>query len=167
MKKRILSIDPSVMNSAGWSTVDFELGVDGRQILAEDFRWGAWKLNGFNFQQRCGDLKDYIQMEIGHFDELICEWPMFYESAKGQTSARQGHTINLAGIAMFIAGWFHCDAKNLFLYTAPDWKGSVTKKVTAKRFFKTFGVDPINLQHDAVDATMMLVRHCQRQGYYS
>ncbi len=105
-------------------------------------------------------------MEIGEFDVLVCEWPMFYEGEKGQTSARQGHTINLAGIAMFIAGWFQVPFKNLYLYTAPQWKGTVSKQVTAKRFLKLFGEEYMGTDHNAIDAIMLGIHHCKAVGYH-
>jgi len=153
---RILSIDPSV-NSVGWATAD----------ITEDsaaFNWGVWQVSGLNFLMRCADVRDYILQEIGEFEELVVEWPMFYDSEKGHVAARQGHTINLAGIAMYICGYFQLPHQKMRLYTAPDWKGTVPKQVTARRFFKQFGVDPMKVDHNAVDACMMLLYHCQKEG---
>lgn len=161
---KILAIDPSVMNSAGWATVELEWtnSKAERKLVKEEWNWGAWEISGFNFQQRCCDLKDYIEMEIGTFDQLVLEWPMFYDSQKGQTAAREGYTINLAGIAMFTAGWFHMPSKQTFLYTAPDWKGQLTKAITARRFYKLFGINQMTVDHNAIDACMMLVHHCRK-----
>ena len=159
---KILAIDPSVMNSAGWAVVNITWSAEGK--AEEEWDWGAWALNGMNFQMRCTDLKDYITRDIGHFDVLVCEWPMFYASAKGQMAARQGYTINLAGIAMYIAGWFQVPHRSLFLYTAPDWKGTQKKAITARRFYKLFGLTETTVDHNAIDATMMLVHHCRLEA---
>lgn len=162
---KILALDPSVMNRCGWATCDLEWGPDGK-LTKELWNWGFWEISGMNFQMRCNDLKDYIEQspEVQEFTHLVCEWPTFYDSAKGQIAAQQGYTINLAGIAMFIAGWFHVTHQRLCLYTAPDWKGTVKKAVTARRFFKLFGLDEMKVDHNAIDACMMLVYHCKKTG---
>jgi hypothetical protein len=151
---RILSIDPSASRTAGWGLVD--LSTD-----PEEWNFGAWELSGINFQARCRDLVDHIDEDIGHFDQLVLEWPMYYDCDRGEVAAREGHTINLSGIAMFIAGWYRMEAKDTFLYTAPDWKGTVSKKVTARRFLKAFGEQYHATDPNAIDACMMLVFHCR------
>lgn len=169
---KILAIDPSVMNRAGWATVHLEwensetlpLAKRGK-LTREDWSWGFWEINGMNFQMRCSDLKDWIEQDgLSNFDSLVCEWPMFYSNARGQIAAQQGYTVNLAGIAMFIAGWFRVDFRKLFLYTAPNWKGTVKKAVTQRRFFRLFGLNDQSVDHNAVDACMMLVFHCRKVG---
>lgn len=166
---RILALDPSVMNRCGWAVVELEweksidLPLHQRgKLLRDDWDFGSFEISGLNFQMRCSDLKDWI-VQLGFaFDTLVCEWPTFYASAKGQIAAQQGYTINLAGIAMYIAGFFQVDFRRLFLYTAPDWKGTVKKAVTARRFFKLFNIDPMKVDHDTIDACMMLVWHCSK-----
>lgn len=153
---KILAIDPSV-NQCGWATVEIT-------ETSAEFKWGMWEISGINFQMRCADIRDYIISDVGEFDEFVGEWPMYYDSEKGRVAAKQGFTINLAGIVMFIAGWFQIIHQRLHLYTAPEWKGTVPKAVTARRFFKVFGVDSATVDHNAVDATMMLHFHCKLKG---
>lgn len=161
--QRILALDPSVMNRCGWACVELEWNRHGK-LLRDDWDFGSFEVNGMNFQMRCNDLKDHI-IHLGfEFDTLVVEWPTYYGSAKGQIAAQQGHTINLAGIAMFIAGFFQVDFRRLFLYTAPDWKGTVQKAVTARRFFRMFGISEMKVDHDTIDAVMMLVWHCKKKG---
>lgn len=162
-ERRILAIDPSVMNRLGWSLLELEWDEAG-VLLKEDWSWGAWELSGMNFLMRCVDARSYIEAEIGEFDELVVEWPMYYDSAKGQVAARQGYTINLAGIAMYLVGWFQLPHQQVFLYTAPDWKGTVPKQVTARRFYKLFNINVMTVDHNAIDATMMLYFHVQKTG---
>lgn len=158
---RYLAIDPSVMNRAGWATLDVERDANGK-LTKEDWHWGCWEINGMNFKMRCTDLKDYIERDIGHFDMLIGEWPCFYAGQKGEIAARQGWTINLAGILMYVAGWFQVGHKKLQLFTAPEWKGTVPKQVTARRFYKLFGINSMNVDHNAIDATMLLYFYSQK-----
>lgn len=162
------------MNRCGYATADYEWeGGDPKKgkrpqgaLLKEEWDWGFWEISGLNFQMRCADLRDHItslQNEF-NFDTLVCEWPSFYDSARGQIAAQQGYTINLAGIAMYIAGWFHIPHQRLFLYTAPNWKGTVKKEATARRFYRLFGLNSVTVDHNAVDATMMGVYHMRAQG---
>jgi hypothetical protein len=160
-KRRILCLDPSAADTTGYCLIDLEWDEAG-VLLKEDFIWGSWSLSGLNFLMRCVDLKDYILQDIGEFDELVVEWPMYYDSTKGAVASRQGYTINLAGIAMFIVGWFHIPHQQVFLYTAPDWKGTVPKQVTARRFFKMFNVNVVEQDEHAIDATMMGVYHIKK-----
>jgi hypothetical protein len=160
---RILALDPSV-NNVGWATLDLEFDSENNRVVKEDWNWGTWELNGQNFLMRCGDCRDYILQEIGDFDFLVVEWPMYYDSDKGSVAARQGYTINLAGVAMYICGYFQLHHTKMRLYTAPDWKGTTPKKVTARRFFRLFDVNINDIDEHAIDAVMMLLYHCRKEG---
>lgn len=158
---RILALDPSVANRCGWAVTHLAWDAAGK-LLKEDWDFGSFEVCGMNFQMRCSDLRDHI-IHLGfNFDTLVMEWPTYYDSAKGQIAAQKGYTINLAGIAMYIAGYFQVDFRKLFLYTAPDWKGTVQKAVTARRFFRLFGMSEMKIDHDTIDAVMMLIYHCKR-----
>ena len=169
---KILALDPSVMNRCGWATAKLEW-ADGDhttpamqrgKLVTEEWNWGSWEINGMNFKVRCVDLKDWIERDIGEFDMIVIEWPMFYSGHKGMIAAQEGYTINLAGIAMFIVGWFRVPARWVYLYTAPTWKGTVSKMITARRFFKLFNLVETEVDHDAIDACMMLVYHVRTIG---
>lgn len=134
-------------------------------IKPENWFWTAWALDGFNFKMRCHDLVHRIEEAgLDDFDELIIEWPTFYDSEKGATAARQDTTLFLAGIAMFVAGYFQVEAKNLHMITAPMWKGQVTKEITVRRFLKLFGEEYRQTDHNAVDAIMMLIKFCEKRA---
>ncbi len=162
--ERILALDPSVMNRCGWACVVLTFNEFGA-VEKDEWDFGFFEIDGTNFQMRCSDLKDHITHLAFEFDILVVEWPTFYAGTKGQIAAQQGYTINLAGIAMYVAGYFHVDFRKLFLYTAPNWKGTVKKAVTARRFFRMFGMSELKVDHNAIDACMMLVYHCRQQGY--
>lgn len=149
----ILAIDPSAARRTGWATYN---------TLTHEWEWGDIPIEGFNFKVRCQNLVDSISATVGEFEQLVCEWPTFYGSQRGHIAAQQGYTINLAGVVMFIAGWFHVAPRDLTLYTAPVWKGSVPKQVTARRFFKIFKIHPRSISHDTIDAVMMLYYHIQQ-----
>lgn len=153
---KILGLDPSI-KTVGWSVATIT-------DIEAKFEWGMWPLSGLNFLMRCADLRDYIISDIGEFDEMVIEWPMFYDSEKGHVAARQGDTINLAGVGMYVAGYFHLPHQKIHLYTAPDWKGTVPKQVTGRRFFQQFGVNYLQVDNNAVDATMMVLQHCKKHG---
>ena len=168
---KILALDPSAMHKTGWATVHLEwengetlpLAKRGK-LTREEWDWGFWEIDGWNFQCRCNDLKEHIIATVDEFDQLVIEWPMFYGSSKGQIAAEKGYTINLAGLAMYIAGWFQVHWKDVHLYTAPSWKGTVKKAITARRFYRLFGLSEMTVDHNAIDACMMLVHHCNHVG---
>lgn len=159
---KILSLDPSV-NHVGWATLEIEKGAE---VSEGSWDWGCWELDGFNFEQRCQDLRDRIFDDIGEFDKLILEWPAFYDSIKGKVAAKQGYTMNLAGIAMYVVGWFQLDCSQYHLVTAPQWKGTTPKHVTAKRFFEAFGSNYLHETEHAIDATMLLLAFGRKQGWF-
>lgn len=160
---KILSLDPSV-NHVGWALLNIEKGAD---VSEGSWDWGCWELDGFNFAQRCQDLRDNILETVGEeFDILALEWPTFYDSMKGKVAAKQGYTLNLAGISMYVAGWFRMDCSQVHLVTAPQWKGNTPKHVTAKRFFEAFGENYLKESEHAIDATMLLLAYGRKQGWF-
>lgn len=133
MKRMIsLSIDPSIHN-VGWSTANSEA-----KMSKKAWRWGTFKLTGSSLEMKLIDLRDQINSEIGPFDFLVTEKPAFFSSERGQIAAHMNYTIDLAAVNYYIAGWFHMDHRHHFAITANQWKGSVEKKVTARRFFRAF-----------------------------
>lgn len=158
--RKVLSLDPSV-NNVGFATL--QIFDNGEQL----WNWGMWELDGYNLLQRCADLRAYIQLSGNDdFTYLICEWPTFYGSEKGEVAAKQNFTINLAAVAMYVAGFFHLPVESIELVTAPQWKGQADKRMTARRFFKHFGIDDaLHIDHNAVDATMLLLARAKKHGW--
>jgi len=152
---KYLAVDPSYANRAGWATYD---------TSTCEWEWGSYEVDGLNFKVRCWNLFNSLSRNQGKPDHLILEWPTYYGGERGQIAAAKSYTINLAGIVMFVVGAFAMPAKDYTLYTAPDWKGSVSKQVTARRFFKMFKVELNQVDHDTIDAVMMLVYHLQLIG---
>jgi hypothetical protein len=156
---KILALDPSV-NQVGFATL--QISPEGEQ----QWNWGSWTLDGYNLLQRCADLRAYIQQSGNDdFTHLILEWPTFYGSEKGQIAAKQNYTINLAAVAMYIAGFFRLDPDNIELVTAPQWKGSADKRITARRFFRVFGEDALQVDNHAVDAVMLLLARARKRRF--
>lgn len=156
----VLSIDPSVR----------ELGFAALQIENDKrhWYWGLIKPEGFNFIGKlfdiCEMLIQYLPVPIdGNSIELVIEWPQFFNSAKGQTAAVQGDTLLLAGVNAFIVGYFQI--RKTTLRTAVEWKGSVPKQITMRRFLKQFDTKWHDLNHNVVDAIMILHDHCVRNSY--
>jgi hypothetical protein len=64
----------------------------------------------------------------------------------------------------YIAGFFRLPWQNIHFITATKWKGSVSKEITRRRFFKHMGIKQIyTIDHNAVDAVMMLLEFCKRK----
>ena len=154
---KILSLDVSV-NNVGWAV--FDTKKQGK----EKWSWGTYTLEGFNYDMRLTDLKDRI-IEEGHKDaeHLVIEWPMFYQSTKGMIAAHNNYTIDLAGVCMYIAGWLRLDHRHYHRITASKWKGQVPKAITARKFFKHFGIPLGKVSEHAIDATMMLKFFIEQQ----
>lgn len=132
MKMRSLSLDPSVHN-VGWSLVN-----PGKSTREKAWRWGTFKLEGNSLEMKLIHLRDQIIETVGEFEFLITEKPAFFSSERGQIAAHMNYTINLAAVNYYIAGWFHMDHRHHFAITANQWKGSVPKAVTARRFLRYF-----------------------------
>lgn len=148
---RFLSLDPSV-NNVGWTL------FDSKKKEKKQWRWGTFVLEGFNREQRVADLKGMIDLTIGDFDHLIGEYPTFFSAERGQIAAHKGYTIDLAFILGYIAGSYHKDHRTFHPFTPVQWKGSVKKEITARKFFRVFKVRLSTLSEHAIDSTMML-RH--------
>ena len=179
---RVLSLDPSV-NRCGYAsalftplpgfrypTVDAKGDcIEAVQPASWDERsskwsWGFFDMTALGYIARLHEICGYISlMYPDGFDILICEWPAFYDVERGHVAAVRGDTINLAGINCFVAGWFRVPSNRLTFITATKWKGSVNKEITRQRFFRSFGINKIySVDHNAVDAAMMLLTWCQR-----
>lgn len=176
---RVLSIDPSI-NNVGWTLFEitdqhrdaFRQALKGGALTplkAEQFasvakrqvwKWGTIQLEGTNLQMRIMDLVHMLIIKTeGRFDYLITEKPAFYSSEKGVIAARQNYTIDLAAVGYFVAGWFRMDHRKHHPITAITWKGSVSKQITAKAFFRFFGDEAKaakGTSEHSIDSTMLL-----------
>lgn len=149
---RIVAIDPSV-NNVGWAIFDSEKkSKDGRAAWS----WGKWSLEGDNYQMRLVDIVDRMSEVIGELHILITEWPMFFSSQAGQVAAHNNYTINLAGMCGYIAGRYNLNHRQWITVTANTWKGTVSKGVTARKFFRYFKRDTNRFSDHEIDAVMIL-----------
>lgn len=145
-----VSIDPSV-NFVGWSS--FNSRAKSR---SKAWKWGTIRPEGVNLEMRIMNLIEELAPIMEDADFFITERPAFYSSERGMIAAHQNYTIDLAAVAYFVAGWFHMDHRKHFAITAPQWKGSVPKAVTARRFFRDFpNVKEATLSEHAIDAVML------------
>lgn len=161
---KALSLDCSV-NNVGFATLQITYD-ETEQQKAFDWEFGVWNLEGESLLDRCLDLCRYIQQTNNDdFSHLLIEWPMFYESTKGQIAATQSYTINLAAVGAYVAGFFHTPLDRIKLITAPQWKGNASKAVTARRFFRRFNINSLHVDHNAVDACMMLLAEAEKKGW--
>lgn len=159
--RRILSIDPSV-NNVGWCL----LVIPGGEADCT-WNWGTIHPDGVNLIHRCADLVAALQLLNLGFEELVIEYPAFYQGQKGYIAAKEGYTLNLACIGGYIAGFFGLPPERVHLITAPMWKGTQAKVVTARKFFQAFGVHAGQVGPDAVDATMMMLAVAQMKGWFA
>lgn len=165
---KIVSIDPSI-NDVGWCVID-GLKRDGEGVwdnVGADWQWGHWKIGGNSLTYKLREIVEWMIVTfdgLNDEDWLVLEWPAFFGSAKGQIAAQQGHTLNLAGIDGYIAGFFRLPPQHIHFVTANQWKGNLPKAITLKRFMLALGVEHIfKINHNAVDAVMLLHEFCKRR----
>ena len=128
------------------------------------WKWGLIRPQGFNYIGKLYDIAEMLSLYLEEQPtEFVVEWPQFFNSAKGATAAVQGDTILLAGVCSFLMGYFKI--RDSTLRTAVEWKGSVPKQITMRRFLKHFDQKWHQLNHNVVDAIMILHDHCTRKGY--
>lgn len=149
---KVLAIDPSV-NFVGWTLFDSKKkGKPTRQ-----WKWGTIRVEGHNYQMKLVMLLQTLgELGLLDVDHLVTEWPTFFSSEKGQMAAHQNYTIDLGGVCAFLAGSMGLDHRRWHLLTATAWKGSVSKYVTGRKFFRVFRIDPNHLSEHEIDSTMML-----------
>lgn len=179
---RILALDPSV-NRCGYATATFtpkpgfrypDVNAKGEVIesvapmtwdeRSSKWAWGYVDLTCLGLPARMRELCDAITMILPDgFDILIGEWPAFYDVERGHQAAMRGDLFGLAAINSYVAGYFRLPPNRVTFITAMAWKGSVAKNITMQRFLRSFGVHKIyTVDHNAVDAAMILLTWCQR-----
>lgn len=181
-KIRVVAIDPSV-NRCGYASAVFEpkpgfrfpsLDPKGDVVDAvipatwneetSKWSWGYFDLSCLGYIARLHEICQFITLIYPEgFDLFVAEWPAFYDVERGHAAAIRGDTINLAGINCFVAGYYRIPPNHITFLTAAKWKGSVSKEITRMRFYKSFGIRKhYSIDHNAVDAGMMLLTWCQR-----
>jgi hypothetical protein len=153
----LLAIDPSV-NNLGWACYDFSRG---EPYDISNWSYGLIHPKGKHLQHKWKDA--YLQLRE-HFRAVkpthyACEWPMYFGGEKGKIAAQEGYTINIAGMAAFIAGRFQIRGEFISLWTPVQWKGSVPKYVTERKFIRLFGEQARRIakieSNDVIDAIMI------------
>lgn len=162
----IFAIDPSI-NQVGWAKIE-GLTRDDDGVWSDDdavWTYGYWDIGSHSLPHKLKEIVEWCMMDIGCDQDwwFIGEWPTYYGTRAGQISAMQGNTINLGAVISYIAGWFQIEPANVHLLTATQWKGSIPKEITQMRFFKLLGVKSFKINHNAVDAIMLLHEFCKRR----
>ncbi len=147
----ILSVDPSI-NNVGLCL------FRSNTTAKEKWKWNTLKLEGHNIPQRLQSLQHQIAGWIGEITihKLLIEYPTFFSSEKGAIAARNNYTVDLACICGFLFGKFCERSKQVAFITATQWKGTVSKEITMRKFFRKFRVNPLTLSEHSIDACMLL-----------
>lgn len=148
-----LSVDPSVNN----------LGVALYDPDAQNFEWALIMPTGSFLTDRINsihtELSRWLRYRNTSFDgiyELVCEFPMFFNSEKGAVAATMGFTHPLAAICGYLAGV--CKFAKVRFYTPIQWKGNLTKAAIQFRFEQLFPNTLLPSEHEQ-EAVVMLHRH--------
>lgn len=168
---KIAAIDPSI-NRVGWAVIE-GVHFDEETLLwtAEEatWRWGYWDISSNLLSFKLKEIVEYMiitfdGMDPDEGDHLVLEWPQFFDIARGQIAAREGHTLNLAAIDAYIAGFFRLEWDHWHPVKPSEWKGNVSKEITLRRFFRELGIKRFYAEdHNAVDAVMMLLDFCKKK----
>lgn len=154
MAGKILSIDPSTIRM-GWACTSYPAPA----VASSDL--GYWTYGSLNIGEGTLEHKLHVIQHwltnVKSVDFIVGEKPVFYNNAQGMIAAQEGYTINLGIVLGFIIGHFGCKFK---FYSAPQWKGQVSKDVTRAKFIRKFQqYPPGKMNHDTIDAIMILHHH--------
>jgi hypothetical protein len=157
----LLSIDPSV-NNLGYALYNMGVGEEMYNLNSDAWLYGTVYPHGKYMQHKWRDA--YRQLGV-RLDGLVpthfaSEWPCFFSGEKGRIAAQLGYTIDLAGIVGYLAGRFGVNADWISLWKPQQWKGSVPKYVTERKFVRLFGLGAKKaisrgISNDAIDAIMI------------
>lgn len=156
----LLAIDPSV-NNLGWASYDFQAGGEMYNINGAGWKFGLIHPKGPNLQYKWKDcyFKLRRELEDRRVTHFAGEWPIFFGSMKGKIAAQQGYTNDLAGTIGYLIGKFQVKAEYVALWTPVQWKGSVPKAITEKKFIRVFGEAGKEIartvSNDVIDAIMI------------
>jgi hypothetical protein len=149
------------MNNLGFAVFNNRMGGD-RSIDSDAWRFGLiHPVAGSSLPYRWEDAFWQLRSRLRPWlpTHLIIEWPSFFHSTKGKIAATQGHTLNLAGMAAYLAGRFYLAPNAIMLVTPQTWKGMVPKRVTQMKFIRHFGPQAaFVVRHntdDVIDAIML------------
>lgn len=167
---KAVAIDPSV-NRIGYCIInniyhDDELGWNAEEA---QWTWGSWKIRSGSLTFKLKEISDNFDRDIGGLnpkeDHLVVEWPQYFDQQRGQAAAVEGYTTNLAAINAYLFGYYRLPWRQFHPIFPSKWKGNLNKDVTRMRFFREIGVNKhYRIDHDTVDATMMLLWWCKHRG---
>jgi hypothetical protein len=159
----LLSIDPSLC-ALGFALYD--QSFEARETDRYNIRSGAWRSGvvhpeGGSRIEKWRHAAETLCAEAAdrRVTHLVIEWPIFFGGMRGKIAASRGDTLEIAGLAGYIAGHYHLRADHVTLYTPLEWKGAVPKRVTLAKFERLFGCDPKTVAphytDDIIDAIMI------------
>lgn len=143
-----LAIDPSVN----------DVGVCMYIPKQKEFHWSLIQPpKEFDLPQKMYYIKRQLNKGLNILDEvqeIICEYPQFFNNERGATSVTQGYTLDLACICGYMAGI--CKFAKTYFYTPNQWKGQQTKHAIEVKFTRLFSEElPTDHEQEAV----MMMRH--------
>lgn len=165
----LLAIDPS-MNDLGWAAFNCNLGANTYEIPSKAWRYGLIRPRvksesgseigpQYTWQSAFSQLRGPERLGDWKPTHIVIEYPTFFASTRGKIAASTGATLNLAGMAGFLAGRFWLAPDSIALWRPEQWKGSVPKTVTEAKFIRIFskGASMIAQSNpdDVVDAIML------------
>ena len=156
----LLAIDPSV-NNLGYAMYDMGAGANQFDLDSGAWTYGVIHPKGKYIQHKWRDcyrqLMDRLDKTPSHY---AAEWPTYFSGQRGMIAAQEGYTLDLAGVVGYLAGRIGFKVDWIALWTPQQWKGSVPKHVTERKFVRLFGdgarrAIKRGISGDAIDAIMI------------
>ena len=146
-----LSIDPG-LNGTGWALWgDRRLRAVG--IITA--RRNASSRTSVPFEVRAHQIAcEVVALTLAHLaQDVIVEYPSYFESSLGQTVARSGDLLKLTTLVGIISGRVH--PLPCVLVPVNTWKGQLPKSIVEKRVKRIIGLEKFNrlrVRSHAIDA---------------
>ena len=148
----LLSIDPGTRYTgyAWWDATHTHITL---------LKYGLIRATGDDWKKRVETIKFKIQEQFPEFRSVVVELPEFHAGARGMNASRQGDTLMLAVLCGALM------TGSTYFVTPSQWKGQLSKQMTAKRMLKYWPELRIvqEIDYNWADAIMLGVMTSKRE----
>ena len=147
----LLSIDPGTHYTgyAWWEETHTHITL---------FKYGLIRATEDDWNKRVETIQFKIQEHFPEFKSVVVELPEFHAGARGMNASRQGDTLMLAVLCGALM------TGSTYFVTPSQWKGQLSKQMTAKRMLKYWPELKIKqkIDYNWADAIMLGVMTSKR-----
>ena len=150
----LLSVDPGTRYTgyAWWDTTHTHITLLKYGLIRAVAVGDDWKKRVYNIKQE-------IQENFPEFKSVVVELPEFHAGARGMNASRQGDTLMLAVLCGALM------TGSTYFVTPSQWKGQLSKQMTAKRMLKYWPELKIKqkIDYNWADAVMLGLMTSKRE----